>query len=128
MWKYIGVGNPCKRPKWLTVEKAKKNMLGVLRGAGHLHSLGVVHGDLSMSNVLVKKGYDVRVADFGAVTGHTLLTDDKLCVSYIRPPEAILGSDTKGTGVDAWAMAVTALALSTGMVPTFSRDRGRGQR
>ena len=88
----------------MTTDEREKILLGTLRGVGHLHWFGVVHGDLSMSNILLKPDVEVKVADFGAVTGHTFLTDEALCVAYIRPPEAILGCVRKGPGVDAWAV------------------------
>ena len=131
LWKCIGVGNPAKRANWLTTNKRQQIMLGIVRGAGHLHELGVVHGDLSMSNILLTSELEAKVADFGAVTGHTFLTPDKLCVAYIRPPEAILGSERKARGVDTWAVAITALALYTSQVPTLlegNDDAGEAER
>ena len=125
---YLRVGNPIERRPWLTTDEAEKILLGTIRGAAHLHSLGVVHGDLSLSNILLKTGDEVRIADFGAVTGHTFLTGEKLCVAYIRPPEAILGSERKGPGVDAWAVGLIAIAIYTGKVPTLGSSSEEKER
>ena len=122
LWKYIRVGNP--RPHWefKRCGGQHKVLLDIVRAVGHLHAHGVTHGDVSLSNILLTAEGVVRLADFGTVTSHTLLTQDKLCVAYIRPPEALLGSNQKGPPVDAWAVAICALALYTGSVPTSSHD------
>ena len=44
-------------------------MLQTVRAVGHLHALGLVHGDVSLSNLLLTAEGDVKLADFGAVTG-----------------------------------------------------------
>ena len=120
LWKYIGVDNPNMRDNFKLTCVPQQLMLGIVKGVGHLHSLGVVHGDVSLQNILLTATGEVRLADFGAVTAHTFLTYEKLCVAYIRPPESTFGSDGKGTAVDAWAVALVALALWTGKVPTCS--------
>ena len=78
---------------------------------------------MTLSNILLTHTDEVRLADFGTVTGHTYLTRERLCVAYIRPPEATLGSDRKGAAVDSWAVALVALALWTGTVPTCEWPR-----
>jgi serine/threonine protein kinase len=40
-------------------------MEGILAGVGHLHSRGIVHGDISPSNVLLSRGGAVKITDFG---------------------------------------------------------------
>ena len=118
LWKYIGVDNPDRRDTF-HVANPPDMLLSVVRAVGHLHGLGIVHGGVSLSNILVTAASDVRLADFGTVTAHTYLTNDKLCVAYIRPPETTLGSSQKGPAVDSWAVALVALAMWTGKMPTY---------
>ena len=44
-------------------------MEGILAGLGHLHSRGIVHRDISPSNVLVSRGGTVKITDFGISRG-----------------------------------------------------------
>ena len=124
LWKYIGVGNPIMTRNFKPFGRQQQPLcpqqllIAIVRAVGHLHALGVTHGDVSLSNLLLTAAGEVRLGDFGTVTAHTFLTRAKLCVAYIRPPESTLGSDQKGTAVDAWAVALVALALWTGRVPT----------
>ena len=65
---------------------------GVCTGAAHLHSLGVVHGNLSLENVLVSGGTAV-LGDFGAahVPGGPLTPDTDESTPYVRAPERFFG-------------------------------------
>ena len=118
LWKYIGVGNPTKDYHFNPIGGPQKICLAVVRAVGHLHWLGVVHGDVSLSNILIDLSGEPKLADFGTVTEHTYLTPEKLCVAYVRSPETLLGSHQKGIPVDVWAMGIVTLALWTGCVPT----------
>ena len=113
------VDNPVEPRNFELFEVPEKSMLPIVKAVGHLHSLGVCHGDVSLSNILLTATNDIRLADFGTVTAHTYLTEEKLCVAYIRPPETTLGSQKRGAAVDAWAVGLVGLALWTRQVPTY---------
>ena len=93
---------------------------GVCTGVAHLHSLGVVHGNLSLENVLVC-GRLAAIGDFGAahVPGGPLTPDTDESAPYIRAPERIFGGEPVTQAADVWAAGVLAMALATGRVPWF---------
>ena len=59
----------------MPLEAVLRHLRGMCAGVSHLHDvLGVVHGDLSLSNVLVSEAGTVKVTDLGtAHSCHTLL-------------------------------------------------------
>ena len=118
LWKFIRVDNPRRHHEFKRCGGQHQVLLDTVRAVGHLHANGITHGDVSLSNILLTAAGVVRLADFGTVTAHTYLTPQRLCVHYIRSPEALLGSEKKEPPVDAWAVSVVALALFTGRVPT----------
>ena len=118
LWQFIRVGHPRSHQEYQRYGGPQQLLLGIVRALDHLHFLGTTHGDASLSNILLSADGVVKLADFGTVSAHTYLTADPLCADYIRPPEAMLGSLEKGPPVDAWAVAIAALALWTGHVPT----------
>ena len=101
LWKYIGVGNPDRRDTF-HVPNPPYMLLAIVKAVGHLNGLGIVHGDVSLSNIFVTAASEVRLADFGTVTAHTYITEEKLCVA-----------------VDSWAVALVALDMWTGKMPTY---------
>lgn len=48
-----------------TEEMAARHMRQMLQGVHYLHSLGVVHRDLKLENVLLSRNLEVKIADFG---------------------------------------------------------------
>ncbi|MDF1884424.1 serine/threonine-protein kinase, partial [Sulfurimonas sp. SAG-AH-194-C21] len=86
---YINLGNPpnfdtCSRDTFeddlsIKVEDALKVTSAVASAAGHLHSKGLMHGDLYAHNILVDTAYNTYLGDFGAASFYE--TSDK---SYER--------------------------------------------
>ena len=94
-------------------------VLGVCRGAllglSHAHARGVVHGDVSTSNVLVDTEGTSRLIDFG-VGGST---------PAYRPPEARIGGPMTPAS-DVYAAAAVLVHLLTGhAAPDTLPDLGR---
>ena len=86
-------------------------------GMGHLHSLDIVHSDLSLNNFQVTNGV-VKVADFG--TAHavcSVLPGRPVCTGYVRSPELVLGEVKIASPADVWALGVCMLVLLAGWCP-----------
>lgn len=97
----------------------------VLYGLRHLHRLGVAHGDVKPSNLLVGRRGEVKIADFGA---SRLVTSDAhqaagTC-AYMSPerlhPEGF-GATAPSAGADfssdVWALGVVLLECHAGRFP-----------
>lgn len=105
LWRELAVDNQRLRETLLRPMMPPRYFLGISQGLSHVHGHGVAHGDLSLSNVLLTWDHKVRICDFStAHSAHSYVSPDKLCVAYIRPPEAVAGSQEKGAAVDIYAL------------------------
>eukprot|EP01117_Protostelium_nocturnum_P019719 TRINITY_DN8614_c0_g1_i2.p1 TRINITY_DN8614_c0_g1~~TRINITY_DN8614_c0_g1_i2.p1 ORF type:complete len:201 (-),score=53.95 TRINITY_DN8614_c0_g1_i2:65-667(-) len=88
-------------------------ILGISRGVLHLHSEGVIHRDLACRNVLLDRGLEAKVSDFGMSREHadaetTAKTTTKLGPLKWMAPESIfqqdysVKSDAFSFGVVVW--------------------------
>ncbi|KAF8351789.1 kinase-like domain-containing protein, partial [Amanita rubescens] len=51
-------------------QKQKRDMLEVAEGVRHLHSGGIVHGDLHGRNILLDPQFHCKITDFGSTQHH----------------------------------------------------------
>ena len=95
------------------------NFIGqVVSGVAHLHSLDIVHSDLSMANILVGGcGPSLRIADFGGAmdaSSMVLKVGAVITTERARAPEIFLGTRSPTVGIDLWALGVVVVALLVG--------------
>uniref|UniRef100_A0A0E0K3W4 Protein kinase domain-containing protein n=1 Tax=Oryza punctata TaxID=4537 RepID=A0A0E0K3W4_ORYPU len=105
----------------------------VLRGLSHLHRLGVAHGDVKPSNLLVGHRGEIKIADFGASRVVTSRDDCEEAHhqspgtwAYMSPeklhPEGF-GATVASPGVvadfsgDVWSLGVVLLECHAGRFP-----------
>src|ERR1043166_7464044 len=95
--------------------------VGILRGLQHAHEQGVIHRDIKADNVLITKGNEPKLLDFGLAieTEASLhITRDGMVVGtpYYLSPEQARGQ--KATPVcDVYATGITLYYLVTGKRP-----------
>jgi len=85
----------------------------VLSAVEHLHSLGIVHRDIKLENLLLSNRGKVKLIDFNLscpFSEKTLLT--RFCGSLpYCPPEMVLRTPYVGPEVDVWALGVLLYLL-----------------
>ncbi len=67
----------------------------VAQGMAHLHSFDVVHGDLSMNNVLLDADFSAKICDFGMSRnygGRTMQTKTHGVITHMAPEILLSGS------------------------------------
>ena len=108
--------------------RAAQYMAGPLLGLAHLHSLDIVHGDLSMCNLLVRQDSVVVISDFGSVHcchDWAFKVEDKVTLDAMPPesfvalrsPTGSVGGGALRKSVDIWAFGTCSLTLLTGNRP-----------
>ncbi|KAI8323262.1 Pkinase-domain-containing protein, partial [Martensiomyces pterosporus] len=104
----------------LSEAEARHVMRQVSSAVAYLHSLGVLHRDLKLANMMLSENMDVKVGDFGLATwirGDNTMEPTTLCgtPSYISPE--ILARQPYSFESDIWALGCLFVTLLTGSQP-----------
>jgi serine/threonine protein kinase len=109
-------------------------IIGACCGAlEHAHSLGILHGDLKPTNVLVGDNGAVKLIDFGAAPGPgghvAAASDPALAVTPLYASPQILAGNTADCRDDVYSLACLSYSiLSGGLHPFGGRPSFEGNR
>lgn len=111
-------------------DEAKRIILQIALALSEVHSMGIVHSDISPSNILIEPNGDLKLIDFGASRsfigkGHGGASN-QYKPSY-APPEQYSDSDGKiGPWTDIYALACTFYRITTGVPVPSAKKRKDG--
>ncbi|XP_029660086.1 serine/threonine-protein kinase PLK4 [Formica exsecta] len=109
--------------KALPEEHAARIIRQVVQGLLYLHSHQILHRDMSLSNLLLTKDMQVKIADFGLATQLTKPDEKHLTMcgtpNYISPEVAMRSSH--GPEADVWSLGCMLYSLLVGK-PPFDTD------
>ncbi|XP_012288170.1 serine/threonine-protein kinase PLK4 [Orussus abietinus] len=107
----------------LSEEQAGRIIKQVVQGLLYLHSHQILHRDMSLSNLLLTRDMQVKIADFGLATQLTRPDEKHLTMcgtpNYISPEVATRSSH--GLEADVWSLGCMVYTLLIGK-PPFDTD------
>ena len=92
---------------------------GILRGLGHLHCHGEVHGDLKPGNVLIAEGQLVKLGDVGMGRGDKSTSSGSGTPGYTAPE--VWSGQPASERSDLYSVGVIAYEALTGVHPFKAR-------
>ncbi|XP_045468652.1 serine/threonine-protein kinase PLK4 [Harmonia axyridis] len=103
----------------LTEGEAGNIMKQVVEGMKYLHSHNILHRDISLSNLLLTRDMQVKIADFGLATQLTRADEKHMTMcgtpNFISPEVASRGSH--GLEADVWGLGCLLYTLLVGKPP-----------
>jgi len=102
--------------KSLTQSDVKTLMIQILKAVDYMHRNYTLHRDLKLSNILLNKIGELKLADFGLARYYGIYKyfkilgvplqkyTPKVVTLWYRPPEILLQSETYSWATDMWAV------------------------
>lgn len=108
----------------LNPQLVKSYLYQILMGLCYCHSRRIIHRDLKPQNLLIDKGGNIKLADFGLARAFSIPLrpyTHEIVTLWYRAPEVLLGQQSYSTPVDIWSVgAIFAEMLSK--KPIFPGD------
>ncbi|XP_030642953.1 serine/threonine-protein kinase PLK4 [Chanos chanos] len=112
-----------ERKKPFSEEEVRHFMHQIVKGMLYLHTHGIMHRDLTLSNLLLTSTMNIKIADFGLATQLRLPSEKHFTMcgtpNYISPEVATRSAH--GLESDVWSLGCMFYAFLTGR-PPFDTD------
>lgn len=100
----------------------------ILNALDQLHSIGLIHRDISPDNIFMTRDGQVRLIDFGSVRAYQGADHFTTFVKHsFAPWEQYLSEGKQGPWTDIYAMCVTAYYVLSGILPPPAPQRRMGE-
>jgi serine/threonine protein kinase len=119
-------------------ERANKFRTQILEALHHIHSHGIIHGDIKTGNIIITKDDNIQIIDFGSsICYDTGRTENRhsICAQGYRSYHLLKDFGYRrnsvsaySTGVDIWAAACIFLELETGVFPFYGDVHGQREK
>lgn len=126
VFEYISGGTLKSRIKneTITEKDLLEKIRPVLFSLAQLHNVGVIHGDISLDNIMVTESEEWKLIDFGSA--YDILNDDdrkKGLNPNFAPPELYNKEAVAGPWSDIYSLCVVMYRLLSGKFPPVSIER-----
>jgi len=116
-----------KSEQKLSEEHVKFFIYQILRGLDCVHKAGVIHRDLTPSNILLNTNCDLKICDFGLAkeaAERDVEQTDYVVMRWYRAPELVMEHKHYNTAVDLWACGCILGEMFHNNKPVFQgKDR-----
>eukprot|EP01117_Protostelium_nocturnum_P013427 TRINITY_DN5007_c0_g1_i1.p1 TRINITY_DN5007_c0_g1~~TRINITY_DN5007_c0_g1_i1.p1 ORF type:complete len:859 (-),score=265.14 TRINITY_DN5007_c0_g1_i1:108-2684(-) len=110
----------------LAEEVARFYFIQLIKAVKYCHSIGVVHRDLKLENLLLDNNGDLKVTDFGHAgifsKGWDVFSTGMVGSLWHISPEQLNGTPYSGEKIDLWAIGILLYRLLVGRPPFFLAD------
>ncbi|XP_055958834.1 serine/threonine-protein kinase PLK4-like [Patella vulgata] len=107
----------------LQENKAKDYMNQIVEGVLYLHSHGILHRDLKLSNILLTKDHQLKIADFGLATQLSVVGEKRYTMcgtpNFISPE--VITRSSHSLEADVWSLGCMLYTFLVGK-PPFDTD------
>jgi serine/threonine protein kinase len=110
----------------LSVSEANSIFLPLMQSLSFVHAKGIVHRDISPSNIIVEPSGNAKLIDFGSArysTGEMSQSLDMILKHGFAPPEQYVRRSRQGPFTDIYALAATYYYAVTGRIPPDAVER-----
>ncbi|MCD7819358.1 MAG: serine/threonine protein kinase, partial [Lachnospiraceae bacterium] len=110
----------------LSFDRAYEMLEPVLSALDKVHAMGLIHRDISPSNLMLLNNGRVKLLDFGTARNVSYFGENSLSVVYkpgFAPEEQYRSHSAQGPWTDVYAMCATIYKLITGNAPENAMNR-----
>lgn len=109
----------------IEIEHAIEIITDIAKALSKLHKTGVVHQDISLDNIMMTKGGQLKILDFGAAKNKSFIAGmiDPVIKNSYAPLEQYDSNSKCDQRADIYALGAVMYHMMTGQVPASAIDR-----